>query len=184
MRKLIAAINMSLDGYCDHTAMNADDELHQHYTDLLNSGDTILYGRITYQLMESYWPELVENPTGNKSMDEFALSIDKISKVVFSRTLKSLNWKTARLATKSFQEEIMDLKAQAGGDIFVGSPSLIAAALNLGLVDEFQIAIHPIIVGKGLTLLKNMGHSIDLKLTRIKPFRSGTTIFYYEPQKS
>jgi dihydrofolate reductase len=183
MRKLIAAINMSLDGYCGHTAMIADDELHQHYTDLLNSGDTILYGRITYQLMESYWPHVVENPTGNKANDEFAVSIDNISKIVFSRTLKTLNWRSARLSTKSLKEEVLDLKAKPGKDMFVGSPSLIAASLNLGLVDEFQIAIHPVILGGGLTLLKNMESRIDLKLTRTKPFGSGTTVFYYEPQK-
>jgi dihydrofolate reductase len=73
MRKLIAAINMTLDGFCDHTAMIADDETHQHFNDLLSNADTILFGRITYQLMESYWPSVVKNPTGNKPMDEFAV---------------------------------------------------------------------------------------------------------------
>ncbi len=91
MRKLIAAKNMTLDGYCDHTAMAADDEILQHYNELLNSSDTLLYGKITYQLMESYWPALVKNPTGNKPMDEFAVIIDNISKIVFSRTLKNVD---------------------------------------------------------------------------------------------
>jgi hypothetical protein len=83
VRKLIAAINMTLDGFFDHTALIADDEIHQHYTDLLNSGGTVLYGRITYQLME-YWRTVLENPTGNKSTDEFAVAMDNIPKVVFS----------------------------------------------------------------------------------------------------
>src|SRR4026208_1769333 len=102
MRKLIAAINMTLDGFCDHTAMIADDEIHQHYSELLLSAGAILYGRITYQLME-YWPPLVKNPTGNKSMDEFAVIMDNIPKIVFSRTLKNVEWKTAKLAKRDLK---------------------------------------------------------------------------------
>src|SRR5436190_229947 len=96
MRKVIAAINMTLDGNCDHTLGIADEEIHQHYTDLLRSADTILYGRITYQLME-FWPTLLAKPSGNRQMDEFAVAIDRIEKIVFSRTLKEVQWKTARL---------------------------------------------------------------------------------------
>ena len=78
MRKIIAAINMTLDGYCDHTYGIADEELHQHYTDLLGNAGTLVYGRITYQLMEGYWPTLLKNPSGNKAMDEFALAIEPL----------------------------------------------------------------------------------------------------------
>ena len=98
MRKLIAAINMTLDGFCDHTAIIPDEEIHQHYADLLSKGDIILYGRITYQLME-YWRTVVKNPTGNKSMDEFAVTIDKIPKIVFSKTLKSVERESAKQFT-------------------------------------------------------------------------------------
>jgi dihydrofolate reductase len=105
MRKLIAAINMTLDGFCDHTAMIADDEIHQHYNELLSSASTVLYGRITYQLMESYWPTVVKNPTGNKPMDEFAVTIDNIPKIVFSNTLKMLNGKL-----QSWQRETLKKK--------------------------------------------------------------------------
>src|SRR2546423_715472 len=84
MRKLIAAINMTLDGFCDHTAANPDDELMEHYNDLMTSADTLLYGRITYELMKSYWPSLVKNPSGNKPDDEFAILMDNISKIVYS----------------------------------------------------------------------------------------------------
>lgn len=87
MRKLIAGINMTLDGFCDHTAIIPDDEIHQHYADLLSSAGTALYGRITFQLMK-YWQTVVENPTGNKATDEFAIKMDTIPKIVFSRTLK------------------------------------------------------------------------------------------------
>lgn len=83
MRKLIAAINMTIDGYCDHTAGIPDEEIHNHYTQLLRSADTILYGRTTYQLMEDYWPALIVKPSGQKAMDDFATAIDDIEKVVF-----------------------------------------------------------------------------------------------------
>src|SRR5215211_6608212 len=96
MRKLIAAMNMTLDGFCDHTAGIADEEIHQHYTELLRKADAVLYGRITFQLME-YWRPFVENPTGNSSMDDFAAAIDNISKIVFSRTLEGVDWRNTEL---------------------------------------------------------------------------------------
>jgi len=93
MRKLIAVINMTLDGFCDHTASTPDDELLQHYNELLSSADTLLYGRITYQLMESYWPDIVKNPTGNQPTDEFAVLIDNIQKIIFQTRLIMLSGK-------------------------------------------------------------------------------------------
>ena len=106
MRKIIAAMNMTLDGFCDHTAGIADEELHQHYNELLRSADTLIYGRTTYQLMESYWPALVKNPSGNKPMDDFAVLIDNITKIVFSRTLKNVDWKNSILKKEIVKEEI------------------------------------------------------------------------------
>src|SRR5574342_1330735 len=117
MRKLIAAMNMTFDGFCDNTAMIADDEIHEHYTALINSAGTLLYGRITYQLMESYWPTVVKNPTGNKSADEFAVAIDNVSKIVFSRTLKNVDWKDTKLKKEVIKEEVLELKQQAGKPI-------------------------------------------------------------------
>lgn len=183
MRKLIAAMNMTLDGFCDHTAMGADAEIHQHYSDLLSSADTLVYGRTTYQLMESYWPSVLKNPTGNKSTDEFAVLINMLTKVVFSRTLKNVEWKNSRVVKRGIKEEISELKEQQGKNILVGSPSLIIATLNLNLVDEFQISVHPIIEGKGLSLFKNINERIDLKLLRTKTFGCGAVTFYYEPVK-
>lgn len=183
MRKLIAAINMSLDGYCDHTALMADDEIHQHYTDLLRNSGTILYGRITYQLMESYWPNVVKNPTGNKPTDEFAVIMDNIPKVVFSYTLKNIEWESARLAKRSIKEEVWELRQQPGKDILAGSRSLIITLMNLNLIDELQLSVQPIIVGKGLPLFENINDRIILKLIKTKTFSAGTTTFYYEPIK-
>jgi dihydrofolate reductase len=183
MRKIIAAINMTLDGFCDHTSMIADEEIHQHYTELLRSAGAILYGRITYQLME-YWPPIVKNPTGNKAMDEFAVTMNSIPKVVFSRTLKTVEWETARLAKRDIKEEVLELRQQPGKPILVGSRSLIVTLLNLNLIDEFQLCVQPIIAGRGLPLLDNISDRIDLKLLKTKTFTSsGSMLFYYEPKK-
>jgi len=175
---------MTLDGFCDHTAMIADDEIHQHYNELLSSAGTLLYGRITYQLMESYWPTVVKNPTGNKPADEFAVLIDNISKTVFSHTLKNVDWKNAKVAKKDIKEEVLELKQQAGKDILAGSPSLIVSLMNLNLIDEFQLCVQPIILGNGsIPLLKNINDRINLKLLKTKTFGSGSITLYYEPAK-
>ena len=169
---------MTLDGFCDHTVLIADEEIHQHYNELLRSADVILYGRITYQLME-FWPPLVKNPSGNRAMDEFAVAIDKIQKIVFSHTLKNVEWKTARLATRGLNEEVLTLKQEAGKDILVGSRSLIISLLNHNLIDEFQLCIQPIIAGKGLPLFENINSRVELTLLKTKTFGCGAVIFYY-----
>ena len=183
MRKLIAAMNMTLDGFCDHTAMGADEEIHEHYSELLRSADTIIYGRITYQLME-YWRSVLENPTGDKAMDDFAVAIDNVHKIVYSRTLESVDWETAELKKELIKEEILELKGQEGKDIFVGSPGLIVALGNLGLIDEYQIGVHPTVIGSGLPLFKNITERIDLKLLKTKTFGIGAVIHYYETVKT
>ena len=183
MRKLIAAINITLDGFCNHTAMIADEEIHQHYNELLSNADTLIYGRITYQLMESYWPSVVKNPTGNKPMDEFAVLIDNISKIVFSYTLQHVDWKNTKLKNKIIKEEILELKQQAGKNILVGSPSLIGALMQLDLIDEYQLNVQPIILGSGLPLFKNVKDRINLKLLKTKTFGCGAITLYYEPAK-
>ncbi len=183
MRKVIAAINMTLDGYCDHTAILPDEEIHDHYTNLINSGDTILYGRITYQLME-YWKPFVTNPTGEKAMDDFALAIDKIHKIVFSHTLKNTEWESAKLATQAIEDEVLELKHQSGKDIFVGSRSLIIQLMKLNLIDELQVCVHPVVAGGGLPLFENMNDRTVFNLIKTKTFGSGAVILYYEPIKN
>ena len=177
---------MALDGFCDHTAMIADDEIHQHYNELLSNADTLIYGRITYQLMESYWPTVVKNLTGNKPTDEFAVLIDNISKIVFSRTLQHVEWKNTLLKKEVIKEEVLELKQSLNGgskNILVGSPSLIVALMQLDLIDEYQLSIQPIILGNGLPLFKNIKDRIDLQLLKTKIFGCGAVTLYYEPAK-
>jgi dihydrofolate reductase len=180
MRKIIAAINMTLDGFCDHTAIIPDEEMHQHYADLLTNAGAVLYGRITYQLME-YWRTVVKDPTGDKATDEFAVAIDKLPKIVFSHTLQNVEWESATLAKRNLEEEVLALRQQAGKDIFVGSPSLIVELTQLNLIDEYQLCVHPVIAGNGLPLFKNINEKITLKLINTKTFGSGAVILYFEP---
>lgn len=180
MKKVIAAFNMTLDGVCDHTTGVADEGLHQHYADLLDNSSVVLYGRTTYQLMQ-FWQTLLQNPSAEKSMNDFAVSMNKIQKIVFSNKLKDTGWASAQLAKKPLAEEVAALKQQAGSDILVGSRSLIIQLLNSNLVDQLQICIHPVIEGKGLLLFDQITHKIMLKLIKTKSLKSGATVFYYEP---
>ena len=172
-------MNVTFDGFCDHTAGIANPELHDYYTDMLNNAGTILYGRTTYQLMEDFWPTVVKNPTGDKHMDDFANAIENVSKVLFSRTVKSVTWRNVRLATKDLKDEVIELKQQPGNDIFVGSPSLIDELTKLNLIDVWQLCVHPVIVGHGLPLFKGT-ERIVFKLLKTQTFKtSGHVVFYY-----
>jgi dihydrofolate reductase len=182
MRKIIAAINMTLDGICDHTAGIPDEEIHQHYTELLGQGDAILYGRTTYQLME-FWRTLLENPSDEKSMNDFAMAIDKIPKIVFSRTLNNVEWKSATVAKRDLKEEVLGLKQQSGKDILVGSRSLIIQLMKLNLIDEYQFCIHPVVAGHGLPLFENINDRTILKFIKTKSFSGGAVTLYYKPKK-
>jgi dihydrofolate reductase len=182
MRKVIAAINMTIDGICDHTAGIPDEEIHRHYADLIDSADIILYGRITYQLMQ-YWQALVKNPSGEKATDDFAVSIDKIQKIVFSHQLKNTDWDSAKLANEPLEELVKEMKQQSGRDILVGSRSLIIQLMKRNLIDEYQLCIHPVIAGEGMLLFENVNDRTIFKLTKTKNFNNGAIVLYYEPAK-
>ncbi|RYY99334.1 MAG: dihydrofolate reductase [Chitinophagaceae bacterium] len=180
MRKVVAAFNMTLDGVSDHTAGIADEGLHQHYAELIDRAGVILYGRITYQLMR-YWQTVLQAPTGEQAMDAFAISIDRVPKLVFSGTLKETGWDSAVLANATLEEEVLGLRQQPGRDILVGSRSLIIQLLNSNLIDEFQLCIHPVIAGKGQQLFDQIRDRIVLKLVKTKLLHSGALVCYYEP---
>ena len=183
MRKIIAAINMTIDGFCDHTAGIPDEEIHHHYADLLDKAGVVLYGRITYQLMQ-FWQTLLKNPSGEKSMDDFAKAIDKVPKIVFSNTLKNTGWDTAKLSNQPLEEEVLELKQQSGKGILVGSRSLIIQLMKLNLIDEFQLCVHPVVAGRGLPLFENINDRKIFKLIKTKTFSGGAVTFYYEPEKN
>lgn len=180
MRKVIAAINMTVNGNCDHTAGIPDKEIHEHYTALLEQGGTILYGRTTYQLME-YWRGFLENPSDDEAMNNFAEAIDKIPKIVFSHTLKNVDWESTTIAKRTLKDEVLELKQQSGKAIFVGSRSLIIQLMKHNLIDELQLCIYPVIEGNGLQLFEDLNSRIQLKLIDTKVFTGGAIILFYEP---
>jgi dihydrofolate reductase len=182
MRKVIAAINTTIDGVFDHTAGLPDEEIHQHYTDLLDSADVILYGSTTYQLMQ-YWQALLKNPSGEKASDDFAVAIDKIQKIVFSHQLNNTDWDSAKLSTQPLEVLVRELKQQPGKDILVGSRSLILQLMKLNLIDEYQLCVHPVIAGKGSLLFEDVNTRAVFKLTRTKVFVKGAVTLYYEPTR-
>ena len=171
---------MTLDGFCDHTAVIPDAEVHQHYTDLLNNAGVILYGRTTYQLMQ-FWQPMLLNPSGEQSMDDFAIAIDRIPKIVFSHTLMNTGWDSAELADLPLEDIVKALKQQPGNDILVGSRSLLIQLMNLHLIDEYQLCVHPVVAGGGLTLFEDVHQRNILKLLKTKVFHGGAVVLYYEP---
>jgi len=181
MRKLIAAINMTLDGFCDHTAMRPDDVQMEHYNELYRNADLEIFGRVTYQLMEEYWPEIAKTQNDDKLSNEFAVLIDDIPKIVYSRTLQTVNWQPTELKHELAKEEIVELKDREGKNILIGGPSLIVQLTKLGLIDEYQICVHPTILGSGLPLFKNITDKVELTLLETKTFGNGAVLLRYKP---
>ncbi|QOJ28283.1 MAG: dihydrofolate reductase family protein [Ignavibacteriales bacterium] len=182
MRKLIAGINMTLDGRFDHTAVDPDEEIHNHYSEQLKNADTALFGRITYQLM-TYWQTLLQNPSGNKAMDDFALAIDGIQKIVFSKTLTHTGWHSASIAKQGLRDEVLALRQMPGRDILVSSRSIIVGLLNLNLIDELQLCIHPVAAGTGQMLFEDLNIRSKFALVNLKTFSGGAVLLCYQPLK-
>jgi len=172
-------MNMTLNGYCDHTAGIVTDEFMEHYNEQMRETGMLIYGRKTYQLMEEYWPQLAKNPGDNKADNDFAVLMDKVPKLVFSKTLKAVHWKSATLAHDDLYEEVVRLKQQPGKDLFAGSPSMIAQLMQLDLIDEYRLAIHPVVLGSGLVLFKGIKDKVGLRLLQTKTFGSGVVVLYY-----
>lgn len=182
MRKLIFAINVTIDGFADHTAMIADDELHLFFADLLERTDTVLFGRKTYQLMESYWPRAADDPASTEGMKKYAEKINNIQKIVFSHTLDKTGWNNTRLYKGNMTEEVIRLKNLPGKSISAGSLSLAAELTKQRLIDEYWFLVHPIILGKGLPLFRDISTRADLKLLDTRIFKSGVVVLHYKKQ--
>ena len=179
MRKIICAINITLDGFCDHTAGIVDDDLHEYYTEFMGKMGISVMGRKTYELMENYWPEVAKNKTGTDSEIRFAENFDEIQKIMISRSRKSVTWNNSSIISENVIEEISKLKEGSGKQISVGSPSIISLLTRNNLVDEFMLLIHPIILGTGLKLFKEIAQRVDLELLATKAFNSGVIVTHY-----
>ena len=184
MRNVIYAINITLDGCCDHTKQLVDDEKLEHYTQLLREVDLLVYGRKTYQLMVAYWPEVARSPSVTKADYEFARTFESINKVVFSRSLDSAEDNNTRIVRTKPEDEILKLKQEPGKNILLGGVAIPSQLVELGLVDEYRFVVSPIIVGEGRRLLEgvNLRERLQLKLVESKFFKSGSVALRYLKQ--
>jgi dihydrofolate reductase len=185
MGKLVFSINESLDGFADHTAgVDPDDELLGFFSDLLDETEVALFGRVTYQLMETYWPHAHEDPKATKGMLKFADKFNAVSKVVFSRTLQEAKWNNTRLMRENMIEEVVNLKGQTRKNILLCGISISQELIKLGIVDEYWIEVHPVLACKGRRLFDGLNSRANLKLLETRTFGSGVVALHYLSQKN
>jgi dihydrofolate reductase len=185
MRNVIYAINLTLDGCCDHTKFHPDEDLLEHYTRLLrDDAGVLVYGRKTYQLMVPYWPDIAKNQSETKADIEFAQTFVSKKKIVFSRSLASSENENTRIVRTNLRDEILKLKQEQGNNILVGGVDVPSQLMELGLIDEYRFVVMPIIVGEGRRLMEGVSlpEKVQLKLVESKTFKSGCVALRYLKQ--
>jgi len=184
MRNLIYAINITLDGCCDHTKVIGSEEILEHHTQLLQEVDLFVYGRKTYQLMVPYWPNVAKDPSDNKASIEFAQAFCSRDKVVFSRSLENAEDKTTRIIHGNLRDEILKLKQESGKPILAGGVDIPSQLIELGLVDEYRFVVQPIVAGEGRRLMEGVSlpERLQLKLVESKILKSGCVALRYLKQ--
>ena len=186
MRPLRYCINVTLDGCCDHRAITPDEEMHRYHAENLAKADALLFGRVTYEMMEAAWRAPAR--TGVRPdwmeawMESFARTIDAAKKYVVSSTLERVDW-NAELVRGDLGEAVQKLKQESGKALFVGGVQLALALAELGLIDEYEVVVHPRLVGHGPTLFAGLTKHLDLKLVNRQEFGSGAVAMRYEPRR-
>ena len=184
MRNVIYAINITLDGCCDHTKTIADEEMLEYSTHLMRAVDLLVFGRKTYQLMVPYWPDVAKDPSETRASIEFARTFVSMNKIVFSRSLDSAEDRNTRIVRTDLHDEILKLKKEQGKDILVGGVDIPSQLIEIGLVDEYRFVVQPIIAGEGRRLLEGISlqEKLQLKLVESKIFKSGGVALRYLKQ--
>jgi dihydrofolate reductase len=182
MRPLRYSINVTLDGCCDHRVGIADVDLHRHAVENLNQADALLFGRVTYEMMEAAWRPPAPPGARPDWMEPFARTIDAARKYVVSNTLDRVDW-NAELVRGDLEKAVQQLKRQTGKGLFVGGVKLPLALAELGLIDEYEFVVHPRLVGHGPTLFAGLSKWIDLKLVSRLELGSGAVAMRYEPKR-
>ena len=182
MRKLIYGINISLDGCCDHTKFSGGDDIQDYFRKLLEDVDLVIYGRKTYELMVPFWPEVAQTQSLNETANAFAKVFANLKRIVVSRTLDSVDDEQTTIVRDNLEEEVLKLKQQSGKAISTGGVELPARLIELGLVDEFHMVVHPLIVGQGRRLFTEMylPENLDLQLAASQTLSSGCLALRYE----
>ena len=182
MRRLRYSINVTLDGCCDHRAMIADEDLHRHAVENLNHADALLFGRVTYEMMEAAWRPPAPPEARPAWMEPFARTIDAAKKYVVSSTLDRVDW-NAELVRGDLGNAVQQLKRQPGKGLLVGGVKLPLALAELGLIDEYELIVHPRVAGHGPTLFAGLSNWLDLRLVSRLELRSGAVAMRYEPRR-
>ncbi len=186
MRRLLYAINVTLDGCCDHQAGSTDEELHRYWAEKLAQADALLFGRVTYEMMEAAWrlpAQTRAKPDWREPwMEPFARTIDAAKKYVVSSTLERVDW-NAELVRGDLGKAVQQLKQESGKGLFLGGVTLPLALAELGLIDEYEFVVHPTLAGHGPTLFAGLSKRIDLKLVSRREFGSGAVAMRYEPRR-
>lgn len=191
MRKVILSTNITVDGFMagpkgelDWHFENWNEEMATYAYEQLNTMDTILAGRVTYQNMANFWPSAAANPAVTKRDIEFADMMNNYPKIVFSRTLETVAWKNSRLVKDNIAEEISKLKQQPGKDMIMwGGVGIVSTFARLGLIDEYRIWIAPVVLGSGMSLCNGLKKRLTMKLLKTETFSNGVVLLYYEPEK-
>src|SRR5687767_14421230 len=182
MRPLRYSINVTLDGCCDHRAMFADEDLHRHAVGNLAQADALLFGRVTYEMMEAVWRPPAQTGARPDWMEPFARTIDAAKKYVVSRTLDRVDW-NAELVRGDLGKAVQELKRESGKGLLVGGMKLPLGLAELGLIDEYEFVVHPRVVGHGPALFAGLSKPVDLKLVGRLELGSGPVAMRYEPRK-
>ena len=181
MRPLRYSINVTLDGCCDHRVMIADEDLHRHAMENIAQADALLFGRVTYQMMEAAWRSPAPGAMPDWTMP-FARTIDAAKKYVVSSTLERVDW-NAELVRGDLGKAVQQLKQVPGKGLFTGGVTLPLALAELGLIDEYEFVVHPRVAGHGPTLFAGLSKHVDLKLVSRLEFGSGAVAMRYEPKR-
>ena len=182
MRPLRYSINVTLDGCCDHSAILPDEELHRHHTENIAQADALLFGRVTYEMMEAAFRPPPLPGARPDWMEPFARTINAAKKYVVSSTLERVDW-NAELVRGDLVKAVQQLTQESGNGLFVGGVQLPMALAELGLIDEYEFVVHPRLAGHGPTLFAGLSRPIDLKLVSRLEFGSGAVAMRYEPRR-
>ena len=188
MRKIIVTMWVTLDGFIagpneEMDWIMVDQTMGQYEDDLVSSADTLILGRVTYQSFAGSWPYVPENPSASEGEKVYARKLNSMRKIVFSKSLEKVEWNNSHLVKEVLPEEIAKLKQEPGKDMVIyGSASIVQTFTNLGLIDEYQLLVHPVVLGSGKPLFAGIAKPVHLRLSQIKSFPSGVIGLYYAAQ--
>lgn len=179
MGLLTFALNVTLDGCADHREMIADDEMLGWFTRLMDAAGAMLFGRVTYELMESAWPPVARDENAPREMREWARKLEAKPKYVVSASRRDFAWNNSFRVEGDLREAVTQLKEKTPNGVLVGSPMLSAALEQMGLIDEYRLVLHPVFAGHGPTLFQGLDHSTRLELVSTERLQSGVMPLYY-----